>query len=75
VFVPDSFFMIIVDEQEGKLRTLSIMIPQDAAPNAEWSDYLTTVAEIQRRTRLDFFHELEDGAEHQIELQRASRMW
>lgn len=75
VLVPDAFYMIIVDEQDGKLRTLAVMVPQDAPRDAEWSQYLTSVAEIQRRTRLDFFHELDDVAESQVEQQIASRMW
>jgi endonuclease G len=75
VWVPDAFFMIIVDEHEGKLRTLAVIVPQDPPSNADWSEYLTTVSEIERRTRLDFFHELDDVAERQIEQQLASRMW
>jgi DNA/RNA endonuclease G (NUC1) len=51
------------------------MIPQDAAPDSDWSDYLTSVAEIQRRTRLDFFRELDDADEIQIEKHRAERIW
>jgi endonuclease G len=75
VLVPDAFYMIIVDEQDGKLRTVAVIVPQDAPPGAEWADYLTSIAEIQRRTRLDFFHELEDVAEGQVEQQIARRMW
>jgi endonuclease G, mitochondrial len=75
VLVPDAFFMIIIDEHEGKLRTLSVILPQDASSDAGWSNYVTTVAEIERRTRLDFFHEFDDSAEVQIEQQRASRLW
>ena len=75
VFVPEAFFMILIDEQDGKLRTLAVILPQDAAPDSDWSDYLTSVAEIQHRTRLDFFRELDDADEIQIEQYRAERIW
>ncbi len=75
VLVPEAFFMIVVDEQEGKLRTLALVIPQDAPPSGELASYLTSVAEIQRRTHLDFFRELDGATEHQVEQQQANRVW
>jgi endonuclease G len=75
VFVPDAFYMIIIDEQERQLRTLSVILPQAASALEGWSNYVTTIGEIERRTRLDFLHELDDAAEKQIEQQHASRLW
>jgi endonuclease G len=75
VAVPEAFFMIIIDENEGRLRTLAFLVPQEAPAAAEPERYLTTIAEIQRRTGLDFLSEIEDAAEHAIEAQRASRVW
>jgi endonuclease G, mitochondrial len=75
VLLPEAFFMIIIDEHEGKLRTLAVLVPQEVPPAAEWSDYVTSIAEIQRRTRLDFLHEFDDVAEVLIEQQRAGRLW
>ena len=37
--------------------------------------YLTTVDYIERRTGLDFFSELDDGAEDALEAFRAERVW
>jgi endonuclease G len=75
VTVPEAFFMIVVDENEGKLRTLALIIPQAAAAEAEPGRYLTTIEDIQRRTGLDFLGEIEDAAERQIEALRAARLW
>ncbi|HYP18296.1 MAG TPA: DNA/RNA non-specific endonuclease, partial [Opitutus sp.] len=75
VAVPEAFFLIVIDEHEGRLRTLALLVPQDAPADANPSRYLTTIAEIQRRTHLDFLHELDDRAEHLIEVQRAARLW
>jgi endonuclease G len=75
VAVPEAFFKIIVDENEGKLRTLALLVPQDAPAEANAARYLTTIEEIQRRTGLDFLSEIEDAAERQIEAARAGRLW
>ena len=75
VAVPEAFFAIVIDENEGRLRTLALIVPHDAPAEAEPSRYLTTIDEIQRRTGLDFLSELEDADEHQVEQQRAARVW
>ncbi len=75
VAVPEAFFLIVVDETEGKLRTEALIIPQDAPPEGEAARFLTTIAEIQRRTGLDFLSELDDEAERQVENQQSSRVW
>src|SRR5690606_10512531 len=75
VRVPEAFFKIIVDENEGKLRTLALIVPQDVKPGESAAKYLTTIEEIQRRTGLDFLSELEDAAEREVEQRRASRVW
>lgn len=58
----------------ARLRTLALLVPQDAPAESEPGRYLTSIAEIQRRTRLDFLSEIEDEAERQIEAQTASRV-
>lgn len=75
VAVPEAFFLIVIDENEGKLRTLALLVPQEAPANAEPARYLTSIAEIQRRTGLDFLTELDDAAEQAVEQQRAARAW
>ncbi len=75
VAVPEAFFLIVIDENEGKLRTLAFVVPQDAPASADPERYLTSVTEIQRRTGLDFLSELDDAAEGQVEAQRATRVW
>ena len=75
VRVPDEFFMILVDEQDGKLRTLAFLIPQTAPVGSNPGGYLTSVDEIQKRTGLDFFAELDETSERDVELQRSARVW
>jgi endonuclease G len=75
VAVPEAFFLIVIDENEGKLRTLAFLVPQDAPTAADPERYLTSIEEIQRRTGLNFLSELDDVAEKQVEAQRATRVW
>lgn len=75
VLVPEAFFLIVIDENEGKLRTLAFLVPQEAPANADPERYLTSIDEIQRRTGLDFLSELEDAAERQVEQARAKKVW
>ena len=73
--VPEAFFLIVIDEAEGRLRTLALIVPQDAGEQAELGRFVTTIEEIQRRTGLDFLSELEDAAERVVESARANRVW
>ena len=75
VAVPEAFFKIVIDENEGKLRTLAFIVPQEASTDAEPGRFLTTIEEVQRRTGLDFLSELEDAAEREVEERRAARVW
>jgi endonuclease G len=73
--VPAAFYQIIVDEQDGRLRTLAFIVPQEAAAHADPARYLTTIAEVEARTGLDFLAALEDAAEREVESRRAGRVW
>lgn len=75
VQIPDAFFLIIVDEHEGKLRTLSLIVPQDAPANAPLERYLTSIDEIEARTQLDFLSALDDTSEQAIEQPTPSSVW
>lgn len=75
VAVPEAFYMIVLDEHEGRVRALAFLFPQDAAAEAEPARYLTTIDEIERRTGLDFFGLLPDEAENALEGRVAGRVW
>lgn len=75
VAVPEAFFKIVIDENEGKLRTLALLVPQDAPAGVPPERFLVTIDEIERRTGLDFLSELEDEAERAVEARRSGRVW
>lgn len=73
--IPTECYMIVVDENDGRVRTLAFLFPQEPPAGARPEDYLTTVDEIERRTGLEFFAELPIDAENLIEARRAERVW
>jgi len=73
--IPDSFFKIVVDEQNGTPRLLSFIMPQEIDRKAKPADYLTSVDEVERQTGLDFFATLEDEIEDEIEAKTAQEIW
>jgi endonuclease G len=75
VAVPEAFFMVIVDESEGRVRAQAFLLPQEAPEDAAPAGYLTTVDEIERRTGLDLLRDLADEVEAALESRRAARVW
>jgi len=73
--VPEACFMILMDESDGRVRTMAFMFPQDPAKGSELGDFLTTLDEIEARTGLDFLAELNAGAQAELEAKRAGRVW
>lgn len=75
VAIPGAFYMIVVDESDGRVRAEGFIFPQDAPAAARMDDYLTNIDEIERRTGLDFLSELPDEAENALEAKRVERAW
>ena len=75
VEIPDGFFKIIVDEVSGKPRVLAFVIGQDVTGSDRFSQFLTSVDEVEKETGLDFLAELEDGLEDEIEAGKAGTVW
>ena len=73
--VPEAFFMIMIDESDGRIRTQAFLFPQETPAGAPLERFVTTIDEIERRTGLDFLSELEDGAEDSLESRRAQGVW
>ena len=67
VAVPQAFFRIWLDVDQGAPRALAFIVPQDVCGTEPLSRFLTSVDEVERRTGLDFFHELADAPEAALE--------
>lgn len=75
VAVPEACYMIILDENEGRVRAAAFLFPQEIPAESRLDEYLTTIDEIERRTGLDFFSELPDPAESVLESRKIGRVW
>lgn len=73
--VPSGYWRIIttIDEDLG-LKIAAYILDQDTPRKAVFNDYLVTVDEIERRSGLDFFWELEDEIEDYLEM-RYDKAW
>lgn len=75
VAVPESFYMIVVDESDGRVRAEAFLLPQETPAAAKLDDYVASIDEIEQRTGLDFLSELPDETENALEARRVERVW
>jgi endonuclease G len=73
--VPEAFFMILLDESDGRLRALGVILPQDAGAGTELDRHVVSIDEIERRTGFDFLPELGDAMEAALEAKIPARVW
>ena len=73
--VPSAYYKIIVDEHDGKLRALAFLVPERCPPYSRIKTCLVSIDEIEARTALDFFADLPNDVEEQLESTRATRLW
>lgn len=73
--VPESCWMVLLDEHEGGVRAIAFLFPQDAPADAPLAHYLTSVDRIESLTGLDLFPELPDSAQAVLEAKTAERVW
>jgi endonuclease G len=65
--VPSAFFKIVLALKEERPVALAIVMPQETRGLQRLDSLVVTVRDIERRTGLDFFHELPDAIERAIE--------
>ena len=78
VSVPDAFFMIIADCDENRgnaLRTLGFIIPHRKGIDDDARAHLASIREIERRSGLNFFSDLEESVQNTLELKPAKTIW
>ena len=54
---------------------LAFIIPQEVRGNEKLNKYIVSVDEVERLTGFDFFHELEDSLENDLEKNIDSKFW
>jgi endonuclease G len=76
VAVPTHFYKIIVDAQDlNDVEALAFMLPNENLTGRQYSEFLTTIDEIEIATGLDFLCELPEDEEATVESHRAPQVW
>lgn len=73
VRVPSAFFKVIIEPYAAEPAGIGFIYPNMTAPG-DMYNYAMTIDEVERITGLDFFHQLPDQLENQIE-SRTPRQW
>ncbi|MBN2686040.1 MAG: DNA/RNA non-specific endonuclease [Pontiellaceae bacterium] len=73
--IPTAYYKIMVDEHEGELRALAFLVPSDYRDFGRIRKCLVSIDEVEELTQLDFFPELPDEMEKELEAEEPSRLW
>lgn len=74
VEVPDACWMIVTDEDRGRVRALAFLFDQNAG-GERLEKYLTSIDRIEAQTGLNFMQDLPDDVETQLESKVATGLW
>ncbi|WP_198531203.1 DNA/RNA non-specific endonuclease [Thauera phenolivorans] len=77
IALPSAFYKILVREDSagGAPRMLAFAVPQDVEGGEDLRRFLVSVADVQRWTGLDFFHQLPDAVEARVEARIDTSSW
>ena len=67
VEIPDGFFKVAVQEVNGKLWTMAILMPEDAKRKAKPTSFKVAIDAVEVASGFDLFERLEDEVEIRIE--------
>ncbi|MEM9372743.1 MAG: DNA/RNA non-specific endonuclease [Planctomycetota bacterium] len=73
--VPDSFYCLVIGEIGEDLEVLAIIMDQTVSGDHQLREFVTTVDAVEAATGLDFYSELPDRVEREIESQPPSAYW
>ena len=74
VSVPNQFYKIILDNNNGTTRVLAFLLPHEDSDKPLY-EFVTSVDEIEKLTGIDFFSELNDEIENRIEASSSYKAW
>src|SRR6056297_1671284 len=67
VSVPTHYYKVILDyERQSESKAIAFMLPNEKGDQS-LKEYATTIDAVERRTGIDFFHELPDHVEKKLE--------
>lgn len=74
VSVPNYFYKIIVDLNDTEINTIAFLIPNESSSKSIY-EYVVTIDELESITNIDFFPNLEDALENDMESKIDLKSW
>jgi endonuclease G len=75
VEIPDAFYKIVIDEENGRPRVLAFTMDQSTTSSRSMDPFLTSVRSIESLTGLNFLSELRNDVETRIESATPTEVW
>lgn len=73
--IPSHYYKIVSDEKDGELRVLAFLVEQRCPPYTRIKTRLVSVDRIEELTGLDFFPDLPEAVQADLESRPATRLW
>lgn len=74
VSVPNQFYKVLIDNNTGKTKMIAFLIPHKDS-NKPLYEFVVSVDTIEKLTGIDFFPELDDAIENQLEASSSYKGW
>jgi len=74
VAVPEYFYKVLLDNDHGKYKMIGFLVPHRDS-NAPMYEFVIPVDDIEKMTGIDFFPQLEDQIENQLEKSADYKSW
>lgn len=75
IAIPEAFYLLVVDVSAGRIRSMALIVPQNAETTASLSHWLVSIDEVERRSGLDFFPSLDKSVENRLESKISASVW
>ncbi len=74
VAVPKYFYKVLLDNSGGNTKIIAFLVPHKTS-NKPLYEYVVSVDELEKRTGIDFFPELDDAKENKLEAMTTYKQW
>jgi endonuclease G len=74
VAIPNYYYKVILDYSEPEVKSIGFILPNEGSDNSLES-FATTINTVEKATGLDFFYQLPDDIEEQIESTMTTSQW
>lgn len=74
VAVPNQFYKVLIDVNSGEVKMIAFLMPHKNS-NKPLYDFVVSVDSIEKLTGIDFFPQLEDALENELEASSSYKDW